>query len=85
MSSEMEVLIQEVNQPTTITYNKLSIRCIDYQLHTSAKFLVSKYNDDTLIENQMLIMKDADFDAWGTDDDYVKTWVAAQLSVTPIA
>ncbi len=38
--------------------------------------------DGTYVDGGQLVLQGADYDAWGTDDNYIWNWTASQLGVT---
>lgn len=62
---------------------KISIEISEIVLNSYAMIRVS-FEDETggCVKNEHLKMEGADYDAWGNDDNYVKTWVLTKLSLT---
>ena len=68
-----------------VTYNKLIIQCVEYNLFDSAKFHV-RLNTSTGVGtdkniSKILVLEGDDFAAWGFDDEYIEKWVLLQLGI----
>ena len=62
---------------------KISIAIDELILNSHARITVSFIDEnDRVVDNKFLKMEGSDYDAWGTDDEYVKTWVLTQLGLT---
>lgn len=62
---------------------KIQIIIDELVLNSHAQITVSLLDEnDGIVDNKYLKMEGSDYDGWGTDDNYVKTWVLAQLGLT---
>tara|TARA_B100002019_G_C20991791_1_gene460916 strand:- start:172 stop:414 length:243 start_codon:yes stop_codon:yes gene_type:complete len=62
---------------------KISISIDELILNSHARITVSFFDENgSCVDNKFLTMTGTDYDAWGTDDEYVKTWALAQLGLT---
>lgn len=61
----------------TITYTEFAIKDIIIKLNTSAKFIVVLYGDETDVVQ--IEMTQADYEAWGSDDNYVIQFIKNKL------
>ena len=62
---------------------KVSISIDELILNSHALITVSLLDEnDRAVDNKFLKMEGSDYDAWGSDDEYVKTWALAQLGLT---
>jgi hypothetical protein len=62
---------------------KIQIIIEELVLNSHAQITVSFLDEnDGVVDNKYLKMEGTDYDGWGTDDNYVKTWVLAQLGLT---
>lgn len=90
MSNPISVDIATKTDTTTTEYDCIEIECRRVVLYSSATFDVRKFkkngaNPATYAGNAVFTMTGTDYDNWGTDDEYVKTWVLGQLSATESA
>lgn len=62
---------------------KVTITVDEIVLNSHAKITVS-FLDETgsCVDNKFLTMTGADYDGWGTDDNYVISWSLAQLNIS---
>ncbi len=90
MSNPIAVDINTKTETSSTDYDQIHIECQRVVLHQSATFVVRKFlkndpNPAQLVGNSIFTMSGTDYDNWGADDDYVKTWVLAQMSATESA
>jgi len=64
---------------------KVLITVDEIVLNTHARITVSFLDlSDNNVHNEFLTMTGSDYDAWGSDDNYVKTWALAQLGLSAV-
>ena len=62
---------------------KVLITVDEMVLNTHARITVSFLDEnDRAVDNKFLKMEGSDYDAWGSDDNYVKTWALSKLGLT---
>ena len=62
---------------------KISISVDEMVLNSHARITVSfRDSSDNNVHNEFLTMTGSDYDAWGSDDNYVKTWALSKLGLT---
>lgn len=64
-----------------ITYNKMDVAVATIVLNEYAIFRVSLYLDGLFITMKVMRMDGQDYQNW-TSDEYVNTWILAQLRKT---
>jgi hypothetical protein len=90
MSNSIAVEINTKTDVVNTDYDHIEIECQRVVLNTSATFVVRKYlkndpNPPTFVGNAIYTMTGSDYTSWGTDDNYVKTWILTQMSATESA
>lgn len=70
-------------QPDLI-FNNMTIQVMSINLGISASFLVYLFNDQNLIATRNFTMTGDDYANWGSDDQYVYTWITDQLRATSL-
>jgi hypothetical protein len=62
---------------------KVTITVDEIVLNSHAKITVSFFDENgSCVDNKFLKMEGSDYDGWGTDDEYVKSWTLAQLNIS---
>jgi hypothetical protein len=62
---------------------KVTITVDEIVLNSHAKITVSFFDENgSCVDNKFLKMEVSDYDGWGTDDEYVKSWTLAQLNIS---
>ena len=67
--------------PVVRSLDKLEILDVLVQLDNSAR-ISALVKGDELTEGHQLLMDDAAYAAWGSDDEYVINWTLEQLGLT---
>ena len=62
-----------------LTFNKMTVNVMGITLGISANLNVLLFNDDALVTIKNYTMSGTDYTNWGSDDNYVYTWVETQL------
>jgi hypothetical protein len=62
-----------------LNFDSMTVQVMSVNLGISASFIVFLYNNSVLIATRNYTMSGEDYANWGNDDQYVYTWVAAQL------
>jgi hypothetical protein len=71
-----------VPQPDLI-FNNMTLQVISINLGVSATFNVFLYNDQFMVATRNYTMTGEDYTNWGNDDQYVYTWIIAQIRASP--
>lgn len=69
---------------TSNTCNSLSIEVSDLILNTSARIIVRLMDNDKLLDVKTYVLSGTDYSNWGSDDNYITTYVMAQLGFSPL-
>lgn len=62
-----------------LVFTKMTIQVMGINLGVSASLLAILYNGDTMVCTKTYNMEGDDYNNWGSDDQYVYTWVANKL------
>jgi hypothetical protein len=66
----------------TNTVRKMNLQVINVYLGKSATIHVSLLNENNMVvHSEMLSLTGDDYKAWGTDDQYIFTYVASKMGV----
>ena len=80
MSNSVEVVEKEVSLPYLV--NSFDMNVYILTLGVSAVVMANTYDKDgRQLYNKQLIIEGVEYDAWGTDDDYIKNLVASKLGL----
>lgn len=80
MSNNIEVVEKEVSLPYSVTSFDMNVYI--NKLGVSAVVLANTYDKDgRQLYNKQFIIEGAEYDAWGTDDNYIKDLVASKLGL----
>lgn len=55
----------------TNTINKVSINIIKIELFTKVTIGATLFNNSTILDNKVIILTGAEYDAWGNSDQYI--------------
>jgi hypothetical protein len=67
-----------IHQPD-LNFDSMTVQVMSINLGISASFIVFLYNNSVMISTRNYTMSGEDYANWGNDDQYVYTWVSAQL------
>ena len=67
-----------VPQPDLV-FSNMAVKLINMDLGISASFSVYLFNDTEMVSTKTYTMSGEDYAKWGSDDQYVYTWVADKL------
>ena len=68
----------------TFTMNTVVINIMRLDLFKSLTMTASTCQDTKIIDNTMIVMEGADYDAWGNNDQYVIDFVLNKLGLKEI-
>lgn len=68
----------------TFTINTVIINIMRLDLFRSLTMNASTCQDTKIVDNTMIVMEGADYDAWGNNDQYVIDYVLNKLGLTEI-
>jgi hypothetical protein len=81
MSSD-NVKIEDYVKTKVYTINSFSVEVLQMNLFKNAILNIKFYNNGTYIVSENLAITDEDYVLWGTDDNYINTYVASKFNLT---
>jgi len=78
----MDINVNESTIVTTNTINNIKIHVQNLALFTSVTLTIGLYQNNTLLDNRMLLLTGSDYTNWADDDNYIITYVLNALGLT---
>jgi hypothetical protein len=66
-----------------LQFDSMTVQVMTVNLGVYASFNVFLYNGDSMIATRNYTMSGEDYNNWGNDDQYVYTWITAQIRASP--
>lgn len=79
-----QINVQDKQVITTQTIKSVQIDSVEVKLNESATFVVRLLNENSnLISVEVIKMTGADYENWGSDDNYVTNYILNYLNLIP--
>jgi hypothetical protein len=64
------------------TFTEFTIKDIRIELNQTAKFIIVLYGADNIVDVTEIVMTPEEYQAWGTDDNYVINFLKTKLQAS---
>jgi hypothetical protein len=75
----IQVSIIPTEQVKTQKITSFTVKILELQLHKQATIFVCLFDETVFVDAKTIVMKGADYESWGQDDNYINQFVARSL------
>ncbi len=79
--NEIKVNIQDSAYVKTNTIDNVLIKITNVQLFKSVTVVASLFENNKIIDNKVVMIEGADYNAWSNDDNYIVNFVLNKLGL----